>query len=237
MRLCRRRPDAADRLRGAAMNKPDTRLSPRRDDLPWQEVSLDVLREKYAKGAERDLDGPEMARAVRLRVARALAAVEADPARWEPVFLEALEDGFIPGGRINSAAGLGHPRRHADQLLRATGGRFGLRDRRRQARHLHRAARGGRDHAPRRRRRLRLLGDPPARRAGPRHRQRRLGADQLHARLRPVLRHGRERRRPPRRADGRAALRPSRHHGVRRRQAAGGQAQQLQHLGRASPTR
>ena len=65
-----------------------------------------------------------------------------------------------------------------------------------------------------------------------RHRQRRLGADQLHARLRPVLRHGRERRRPARRADGRAALRPPRHHGVRRRQAAGGPAQQLQHLGR-----
>ena len=38
-----------------------------------------MLREKYAKGAERDLDGPETARAVRRRVARALAAVEADP--------------------------------------------------------------------------------------------------------------------------------------------------------------
>ena len=90
------------------MNKLDTR-KPSRDatTLPWQEVSLDVLREKYAKGAERELDGPEMARAVRLRVARALAEVEAEPARWEPVFLEALEDGFIPGGRINSAAGSG----------------------------------------------------------------------------------------------------------------------------------
>ena len=88
------------------MNKPDPRLRPE-ESLPWQEVSLDVLREKYAKGAERDLDGPDMARAVRLRVARALAAVEEDPARWEPVFLKALEDGFIPGGRINSAAGSG----------------------------------------------------------------------------------------------------------------------------------
>ena len=39
-----------------------------------------MLREKYAKGAERDLDGPEAARAVRRRVARALAEVEADPA-------------------------------------------------------------------------------------------------------------------------------------------------------------
>ena len=39
------------------MNKPDPRLSAAVADLPWQEVSLDVLREKYAKGAERDLDG------------------------------------------------------------------------------------------------------------------------------------------------------------------------------------
>src|SRR5687767_13206609 len=91
------------------MNKADMREFLDRDglDLPWQEVSLDVLREKYAKGAERDLDGPKMARAVRLRVARALAAVEDEPDRWEPVFLNALEDGFIPGGRINSAAGSG----------------------------------------------------------------------------------------------------------------------------------
>ena len=90
------------------MNKPDSRDFARHDEgLPWQEVSLDVLREKYAKGAERDLDGPDMARAVRARVARALAAVEAEPARHEATFLKALEDGFIPGGRINSAAGSG----------------------------------------------------------------------------------------------------------------------------------
>ncbi|MFQ8430839.1 adenosylcobalamin-dependent ribonucleoside-diphosphate reductase [Amaricoccus sp. W119] len=87
------------------MNKPAPGAFIPDLDLPWQEVSLDVLREKYAKGAERDLDGPEMARAVRLRVARALAAVEAEPALWEPRFLGALERGFIPGGRINSAAG------------------------------------------------------------------------------------------------------------------------------------
>jgi ribonucleoside-diphosphate reductase alpha chain len=67
--------------------------------LPPQQVTLDVLLEKYAKGAERSADD------VRRRVARALAAVEKDPARWEPVFLEALESGFIPAGRINSAAG------------------------------------------------------------------------------------------------------------------------------------
>ncbi|HKU70697.1 MAG TPA: adenosylcobalamin-dependent ribonucleoside-diphosphate reductase [Burkholderiales bacterium] len=67
--------------------------------LPAQQVTLDVLLEKYAKGDEKD------AGSVRHRVARALAAVENDPARWEPVFLEALENGFIPGGRVNSAAG------------------------------------------------------------------------------------------------------------------------------------
>ena len=43
------------------MNKPDLRLKPAPAPLPWQEVSLDVLREKYAKGAERDLDGPDAA--------------------------------------------------------------------------------------------------------------------------------------------------------------------------------
>ena len=91
------------------MNKPSTGdfLASDAAPLPWQEVSLDVLREKYAKGDERDLDGPEMARAVRLRVARALAEVEDDPAAWEPKFLAAMEAGFIPGGRINSAAGAG----------------------------------------------------------------------------------------------------------------------------------
>ena len=67
--------------------------------LPAQQVSIDVLLEKYAKGGEKSV------RDVRLRVARALAAVEKEPAKWEPVFLEALESGFIPGGRINSAAG------------------------------------------------------------------------------------------------------------------------------------
>jgi ribonucleoside-diphosphate reductase alpha chain len=67
--------------------------------LSPQQVTLDVLLEKYAKGDERDVAE------VRRRVARALAAVEKDPARWEPVYFEALENGFIPGGRVNSAAG------------------------------------------------------------------------------------------------------------------------------------
>ncbi len=67
--------------------------------LPPQQVTLDVLLEKYAKGGEKTVE------ALRRRVACALAAVEKDSARWEPVFYRTLENGFIPGGRVNSAAG------------------------------------------------------------------------------------------------------------------------------------
>ena len=67
--------------------------------LPPQQVSLDVLLEKYAKGGEQTVEQ------VRRRMAKALAAVEREPAKWESIFFEALESGFIPGGRINSAAG------------------------------------------------------------------------------------------------------------------------------------
>jgi ribonucleoside-diphosphate reductase alpha chain len=69
--------------------------------LPAQEISTEVLIEKYAKGDEDDVD------AVRRRVARALAAVEAPQARedWAQRFLDALRGGFVPAGRINSAAG------------------------------------------------------------------------------------------------------------------------------------
>jgi ribonucleoside-diphosphate reductase alpha chain len=68
-----------------------------------QEVSLDVLREKYAKGDEREIGD------VQRRVATALAACEAPALRDDMArqFLWAQQHGFIPGGRINSAAGLG----------------------------------------------------------------------------------------------------------------------------------
>src|SRR5882724_10761300 len=66
-----------------------------------QEISRDTLLEKYAKEQEASVDD------VRRRVARALAQAEPEDRRahWERRFLQAQEDGFIPGGRINSAAG------------------------------------------------------------------------------------------------------------------------------------
>ena len=69
--------------------------------LPAQPISAEVLREKYAKGDERSIAD------VQRRVAFALADIEApaDRARYEAEFRRALEAGFIPAGRIHSAAG------------------------------------------------------------------------------------------------------------------------------------
>ena len=82
---------------------PPTTLTPPPTStaLPAQVISIEVLIEKYAKGDERGIDD------VRLRVARALAQVEAPEVRaqWEARFLQTQRDGFIPAGRINSAAG------------------------------------------------------------------------------------------------------------------------------------
>jgi ribonucleoside-diphosphate reductase alpha chain len=71
--------------------------------LAAQAISAEVLLEKYAKGEERSVDD------VRARVARALAAVEppAQRAAWEARFLDAQRRGFVPAGRIASAAGTG----------------------------------------------------------------------------------------------------------------------------------
>ncbi len=70
--------------------------------LPDQEICREALLEKYAKGKEQTIEE------VRSRVARALAAAEAPDKRahWERRFHEAMEAGFIPAGRINSAAGI-----------------------------------------------------------------------------------------------------------------------------------
>ena len=69
--------------------------------LPEQTISVEVLVEKYAKGNETSVHD------VRRRVAQALAAHEDEKQRghWESRFLWAQENGFIPAGRINSAAG------------------------------------------------------------------------------------------------------------------------------------
>jgi ribonucleoside-diphosphate reductase alpha chain len=67
-----------------------------------QAICRDALLEKYAKGTEASIGE------VRTRVARALAHAEPEERRaaWEKRFRQALEDGFIPAGRINSAAGV-----------------------------------------------------------------------------------------------------------------------------------
>ncbi len=70
--------------------------------LPDQTISREVLLEKYAKGTESSIAE------VRARIAHALAAVEPEDKRavWEKRFLNAMEAGFIPAGRIMSAAGI-----------------------------------------------------------------------------------------------------------------------------------
>ena len=72
-------------------------------ELPAQDISAEVLLEKYAKGDERSAED------VNQRVARALAQAEpaAERAHWEARFAEALRVGFVPAGRIQSAAGTG----------------------------------------------------------------------------------------------------------------------------------
>ena len=71
--------------------------------LEPQQISLDVLREKYLKPGEHD--EADLLR----RVARALASMEAEPLRaeWEQRFFDNLQAGAIGAGRIMSAAGSG----------------------------------------------------------------------------------------------------------------------------------
>lgn len=74
--------------------KPAVTLAP-------QQISEEVLIEKYSKGTEKTVFE------VNQRVARALAKVEAPEhqKQWETKFLQALQNGFLPAGRIQSAAG------------------------------------------------------------------------------------------------------------------------------------
>jgi ribonucleoside-diphosphate reductase alpha chain len=77
----------------------------KRDDAPAvlaiQPITRDVLQEKYLKPGETDADD------LFVRVARALASVEAEGKReeWEQKFLANLKAGAIGAGRIMSAAG------------------------------------------------------------------------------------------------------------------------------------
>lgn len=75
--------------------------SPRLPELPVQPICRDVLMEKYAQEGEHGIDD------IHRRVARALAQAEKAGEReaWEARFLQALRDGFVPAGRIQSAAG------------------------------------------------------------------------------------------------------------------------------------
>jgi len=71
--------------------------------LPPQPISAEVLLEKYAKGDEASAED------VMRRVARALAEAEAPEQRahWAARFEEAQRAGFVPAGRVQSAAGTG----------------------------------------------------------------------------------------------------------------------------------
>ena len=83
------------------MNLIDAGTAVPAQNLAAQAISAEVLAEKYAKGDERSVAD------VHRRVAAALAAAEAPEQRalWQARFEQALEAGFIPAGRIQSAAG------------------------------------------------------------------------------------------------------------------------------------
>lgn len=92
---------ATERAHERAHERAAPRAPASLETLPAQDISAEVLLEKYAKGGERSLDE------VRARVARALAQAESPEhrAQWEARFLEAQRRGFVPAGRIASAAG------------------------------------------------------------------------------------------------------------------------------------
>lgn len=64
-----------------------------------------VLQRKYALDTERGLPGNRLRHAILERVAQGLAQTESRPEQWVPRFKQALEQGFIPAGRILYGAG------------------------------------------------------------------------------------------------------------------------------------
>ena len=72
------------------------------NELPSQEVTIEVLGEKYAKGSETQPDE------VQRRVAYGVAEAEKDPLYWGEKFTRLMQlGGFTGAGRIMSAAGTG----------------------------------------------------------------------------------------------------------------------------------
>ena len=79
-------------------------------DIPLQSASLDVWDKKYRL---KNKDGVVIDHTIAdtyQRIALTLAAVEKNPAQWQELFLWALENGALPGGRIIANAGAGEHR-------------------------------------------------------------------------------------------------------------------------------
>ena len=195
------------------MQHTDKQAAHTLQNLPAQAISAEVLLEKYAKGDERSID------AVNQRVARALAQAEpaAQRAHWEQRFAEALRGGFVPAGRIQSAAGTDlsatlincFVQPVGDSIAQADDGHPGIYTALTEAAETMRRGGGVGYDFSRIRPRGAWVGSTRSSASGP---------GQLHARVRPLLRDGRVGRRAARRADGRAALRPPGHRGVHPRQ-------------------
>ena len=195
--------------------------------LGIQPISHEVLLEKYAKGDERSVDDVRRARRARARRRSRRRAARA----MGGALPRGAGSGFIPAGRINSAAGTALGATLINCFVQPVGDSIAepsttaspaSTPRCTEAAETMRRGGGvGYDFS-----RIRPQG-----RLGRAHALARSGPVSLHARVRPLVRDGGVGRRAARRADGRAALRPSRHRGLHPRQGRR-RPHQLQHLGR-----
>ena len=187
-------------------NNMDTQDTSTRSPAPHHPAGpgcREALLEKYAKGEETS------AEQVRRRVARlAQVEAEADRAKWERRFCTALEDGFIPAGRIKCAARIRLQATLINCFVQPVGnsisevvdGKPGIYTALSEAAETMRRSSGvGYDFSSIRPKGAEVKGTH-SRTSGPRV---------VYARLRPLLRDRAVRGRAPRRADGGAALRPS----------------------------